>query len=393
MQAERKNGQTRRDQILEAAFAQAHANERWSLAEVAERIGMSKTAIYRHFKNRAEIESAMENQFRTDFARTIESSKNTPDGIRTALASFFRNNPGALYLFMHNIFTRPEYERELHEWLNTASPRVAAFTSFLERCDAEKRESLEIALLKNGVSIIIASFHVEGIESLQDDLLSILKDGLPGLRMPSSGRLDELEKISRIENAELENGNRLFDALAAAIRECGITKTTIERIAEKMGTAKSSLYFYYRNKGEMLRELIKNETDTIVSLCARRAAAGKNLAEQIFIVMSVQTNYLLLKPDMFPVFNWIRYETMKIPPGSAHPNFDAESFLASFHLDDFYPDDPDRKRKALALLKWSSSLSTSLALRAQRCEENNKNITQSIRIMFSSMMNGDKEIQ
>jgi len=388
----RETGQIRRIQILAAAFALAHTNERWSLAEVAERIGVSKTAIYRHFKNRAEIETAMEDEYRNDLALAIENAEYTPDGVRRALVAFYREKPGYLNFFMHNLFSSDGYDHALNEWLKTASPRVASFMSFLDGCTGEKKRRASTAFLKGYVSILIASFKEDGKEALQDDLVEVLGTGLKKMKLPSDRRMTELEKAATIEASEVVDGNRLFDAIAAAIREHGITKTTITNIAEKMGTAKSSLYFYYRNKDEMLGELVKKERDTMIDLIVKRMAPCKTFAEQIFVAMVVQANYLLLKPDMFAVFNWIRYETMRENTKCAHDDFDADRFLKEFHLEEFYPDESDRDRKAIATLKWAATLSTSITLHALKEGHGKQEIAQNIRAMLASMINGDKEI-
>lgn len=393
MPQERKPGRARHEQILKAAFELAHTNHGWSLAEVAERIGISKTAIYRHFKNRAEIENAMEETFRSDMLAALERSDGTAEGIRRAAVAFFRNNPGYLYLFMTNIFTRCAYDLEIGEWLKTSSPHVAGLFARAEKLSADGKDRFEAEILKNCVSILIASFRLTGFGKIQDDLLTLLRDGIPESRIPSAKRYDECEKEALIAAGELESGDRLFSAIAAVIHEHGITKTTIERIAEKMGMAKSSLYFFSRNKETMLAELVKKEIETMVSLCLKRIPAGKTFAEQLFIVMAVQANYLLMNPELFAVFNWIRYETMRVTHDQAHHDIDAETFLGLFRLDGIFANDPDARTKKIAVIKLAATLSTSVVLQSRRRGDDNKKTLGNIRVMHESIFRGDKEIQ
>jgi AcrR family transcriptional regulator len=195
-----------------------------------------------------------------------------------------------------------------------------------------------------------------------------------------------------IESAELGESNRLFNAIAASIHQHGVHDTTMETIAEKMGTAKSSLYFYGANKDAMLKRLIKSETETILMLCAKRADSGKTLAEQLFILMMVQANYLIIKPDFIPVFNWIRYETIKrkIVPLNDRP--DIARILESYRIGELYSDESsgaDRMMYAEMTISWASVLSTSTVIFGKKQGLDDVTLRKNICIMFESMMKGD----
>jgi len=293
---------------------------------------------------------------------------------------------------MHNIFSKEQYDQNLYTFLLSESPVVAAFARIAAGKTDDEREFLNISLLKNITSVLIAGFVIEGIEPMQKELVRILGSGLPGMELPPERRLDELEALSMISGDELSEAPKLFNAIAAAIKEYGISGTTIERIADKMGTAKSSLYFYFRNKSEMLNELVKKETETIISLCENRSAKGMNLAEQLFVVMSVQANYLLLKPEILAVFNWIRYETIRQPNEAQHADFDIDKFLKPYRLDGIPGKGHERKMRAVGLIKWASILSTSAIVQGKRLDADENISRKNIRRMFCSMLGGDKGI-
>jgi len=392
MDPETTEKKSRREQILEATLSLVQTSDRWSLAEVAEKIGVSKTAIYRHFRNRAEIEEALNDILRRDLLETFERGGSTPEEMRSSFVRYFRSHSGHLFLLMHNIFAKEQYDNSLFTWLQAESPKVAAFTRFISKKSAKEQTDLNMGLLKNITSVLIAGFVIEGIEPIQNELVRILGDGLPHMDIPAEKRLDELEVLSRIGGEELPEPPKLFTAIAAAIKEYGISGTTIERIAAKMGTAKSSLYFYFRNKNEMLNELVRKETDTIISLCENRSGQGRNLAEQLFIVMSVQANYLLLKPEILAVFNWIRDETIRQPNGAQHPDFDMDAFLKPYHLDGVGGEGMVKKMRAVGLIKWASILSTSTIIQGKRLGADEHTSRKNIRSMFCSMLNGDKGI-
>lgn len=391
MHANRTGGTARRNQILEAAFTLEHTNQGWSLAEVAKRIGVSKTAIYRHFRSRAEIEAAMEAELRNGLAAMIEASDGSPKGIRREAVSFFRMNPGYLSLLTSNLFTRPAYDFELVEWLKTASPRFAGLMDRVRDDDDEIRLRTGVSVLKNCVLILVASMHCDNLGRIQDLILDVLENGIAGCEVPADARYAECERVSRIEPGEIEPNGRLLDAISSAIQEHGIAKTTIERIAEKMGTAKSSLYFYCRNKEEMLAELVRNQTKTLLSLCAPRVREGKTFAERLFILMAVQAKYLALKPDMFQVFSWIRYETMRGEDRKPAHDEPSEEFLALFALNGGPFVDSEARMKVIAAIKLAAVLSTSVVLQSSRQGDTTERTMSTIRAMHKSVIRGDKE--
>lgn len=385
---------TRRQQIIDAAFALTGETSAWSLAEVADRIGVSKTALYRHFRNKEEIEEVMEAAFREGILEVIEGPENTADGFRRRLRAWFRENPGSIEFFVTRVFLRPDFEQTTYDWLVTRSPRVAGFHRSMADSDETERARMSAEVIKSIVSVILASVREPAIADLQDDLFETLKTGFPSLAQPADGRLDELDREADITEGELGEDNRLFAAIAASIREYGVAGTTTERIAEKMGIAKSSLYFYYPTKGAMFEELVKHQTEIIMALCTERVRGGKTLAEQLYSLMAVQANYLLLRPDILPVFNWIRFESVreKHRPGPCDREFAPMAGL--FRTEDLFPGgDKNAGRRLFALAQWASVLATSAVIQGFRQRDTKEKIRAGLRLLFRSMMAGDGGIR
>jgi len=367
---------------------------------LANSIGVSKTALYRHFESKAEIEDAMNEELYAEIKSKIESLsfdiKKPVDrrNLRRTITLFLREHQGYLFLLMDHFFSDDNYAASLFERLARESPESTGFMSSISSMSFEGQKQMLISILKNWISILLASFRIEGLDSNQERLLDVLENGIPRLEMPDEKRIKELEALSNIESAELRESNRLFGAIAASIHQYGVQDTTIETIAEKMGTAKSSLYFYGKNKDAMLKDLIKSETETILGLCAKRADSGKTLAEQIFILMMVHANYLLMKPDIIPVFNWIRAETIKrktVPPGDRP---DMARLLESYRIGELYSDGNDKTDKMMyaeMTISWASVLSTSCIIFGKKQGLDNASLRKNIYIMFESMMKGDNK--
>ena len=385
---------SRKEQILEVAFDLTRTSKQWSLAEVAQKIGVSKTALYRHFKNKAEIEEEMNSQFLNELVELIEKTETKTDVLRNAAVSFFRKNNGYLFLVINNLYSKPNYEDFLFEELRNKSQKAAKWTEhYLNACENEK-DIFTTEIMKNVASVMIAGFDIPEMEKIQRELLVLLKEGfttsLSSKKIPTEQRLLELQKECELVPKDIDSGNKVFNSIAAAIHEYGVGGTTISRIAEKMGSAKSSLYFYFENKEEMLMELVRQETGTILQLYIKRAEIGKTFLEQLFIIMMIQANYLILKPDFLPVFNWIRYETINTDPKKGPSHFDHFSFLSHFKYQELLGNEQQSAIRALAAIKWASMLSTTTITQGQRHNADLDRSHKNIRLMFHSMMSGDK---
>ncbi len=386
--------QTRRDQIIEAAFHLLGQKKDWSLSEAAERVGVSKTALYRHFSNRAGIEAAMEIHFRKALVRIVEGAGPDADSIRREAVALFRSENGYIAYLVNKVFNSPGYEYELFSFMQRHSPRTASLVHRMKSASPENREKIANLLFKSCVSVILAGINLDSMQGIQNELLDRIRDGFPFLAEPSTKRLAEIEQETVIDEGYIQEGGKIYTAIVSCIQKWGIHGTTIERIAEESGTAKSSLYFYHPTKESMLQELAETERENILALFERHVGSGRSFAEQLYIVMNVQKNYLLAKPDLIPVFNWIRYHQEERPqPVQDHGNvLDRIMRLFNWHELPGTGTDDDRF-KAAAIIKWASILATSVVVNHRRAEINRDEIGTQLRGLFYSMLRGDKEIE
>lgn len=71
----------------------------------------------------------------------------------------------------------------------------------------------------------------------------------------------------------------IIRAAEAVFQRWGVSKTTMEDIARQAGKAKSTLYYYFKNKDEVLDAMAQYELDRIIGL-AREMIAGKTTAKE-----------------------------------------------------------------------------------------------------------------
>lgn len=67
-----------------------------------------------------------------------------------------------------------------------------------------------------------------------------------------------MEKQERIEKEKLLRKNLILDAAVKTFARLGYDRTTVNDIAREAGYSKSNLYFYFKNKDEILFELIED---------------------------------------------------------------------------------------------------------------------------------------
>ena len=61
---------------------------------------------------------------------------------------------------------------------------------------------------------------------------------------------------SRLEQQKQEKKQNLLDAAYALFTEKGVAKTSVDEIVRGANVAKGTFYLYFRDKGDVLRELI-----------------------------------------------------------------------------------------------------------------------------------------
>ena len=137
---------SRKEQILQAAFELSRCNYSWSLSGLAAHIGVSKTALYRHFKNKDELLAAMDAIIVERLVSSIEEAEPEPKAVRISVTRLLRSENGILFRLLQNFGMRPGYEHLLFEQLAAQSPRVRALRDSITASPNSK--GLSVALVK-----------------------------------------------------------------------------------------------------------------------------------------------------------------------------------------------------------------------------------------------------
>jgi TetR/AcrR family transcriptional regulator, cholesterol catabolism regulator len=74
----------------------------------------------------------------------------------------------------------------------------------------------------------------------------------------------------------LERRQRLLDTAAAVIKEKGLEATSVNDIAERLGTDRASVYYYYGSKQEIFLALVRHAVEEVVVVAESIAAVEES---------------------------------------------------------------------------------------------------------------------
>ena len=103
-----------------------------------------------------------------------------------------------------------------------------------------------------------------------------------------------------------ERKSRILKAAEELFSQDGFRSTSVDRIAERAGEAKGSVYFYFHSKGNLYLMILLNASDAIVGEMER--AAMENLAadEKLANVGRAYILYLLEHPQYFRMLMFLQ---------------------------------------------------------------------------------------
>mgnify|MGYP002856507094 CR=1 FL=1 len=336
--------QTTKNLIIKAAFSfySEPCYKDFSLNEIAARVGISKPAIYRHFENKDAILKEMEKTFLDLLANHLRAvheferqggaaaiSKTNIPFARTI--QFFADNPQYINYFLTQFSTQLDYEEFLatelekrginkdfsgvYFWKDGA-PRFAFSESFYS--------GTSLLFFIKIREKVCSQMHIQPSSDFAQKLITFIEGGLQGcsregdLIFPqtiSDERKAFLKSHCKINKDDLPKEDKIFSALAAVIKKYKMSGVTIERIADELHMAKSSLYFYFDNKNEMMKKLILRELSFMSEVCRENAVEAANYSEHIYISMRSEMEYLLLRPSILPICGWLMQNSTNNPFG------------------------------------------------------------------------------
>lgn len=317
--------------ILDAAFSflEKPGFSSFSMNELAAKVGISKPAIYRHFTNKEAVLEAMEDRIVDNMAfflknvtcqNEIASQKSLAE-----LVDYFGSNPNHVNYFIAQMSSTPNYEERLFDKL---FDRGVAFLAHEDKNLYLKDFRNDMQKFSRHVFCGMSIFFFVSMqkrlmnlgkitkpsENFGDKVVALMLEGLSGTTQPSDAfhpesisesRKKEIFELCKIPHETFPEENRIFTALANVIEKYKIPGVTVERIADELNMAKSSLYEYFGNKNEMIKCLINKELQLLQTIIIENSVEAKNFTEYVYILMASEMEYFSHRPSIIPICGWL----------------------------------------------------------------------------------------
>ena len=341
-----------------------------SLAKLAETLGVSKAALYRHFPDKQTLLDAMEERFYDDYAaaikpaieETLKSSGKTgadssvDDGkwlekllsmVRFISGYFARHFDYFIYSLIklhgskeHNFFNvEPLFKRGV------------SFKELKLSFSAGEPSSLFLA----GITALFGTslFHKERLgikegalpkrlekawftEPSEETILRFTEAITERVRF---GLFFDRSLVDSLPYKELENRETgfpappdpLLKAVAEAVAEEGPWNASMETVAKKSGLSKSGLYAHFKSKEDMLSRLFMTEFDRIAHYTTAHASTADVREEQLYLAILSITSYLKARPEILVVLDWVRIQRLELDLSATAELFD---FFAELKIGD-----------------------------------------------------------
>lgn len=111
----------------------------------------------------------------------------------------------------------------------------------------------------------------------------------------ASRRTEPEERKVRI----LKAGEELFS-------EHGFVSTTVDKIADRAGQAKGSIYYYFHSKGDLYLTILLNASDAIIGEMERAAMEKAAAHEKVANIGKAYIRYLLEHPQYFRMLMFLQ---------------------------------------------------------------------------------------
>ncbi len=327
----KQNQKTTKELILDAAFSFLGRPNfaTFSMNSLAEKVGISKPAIYRHFKNKEALLDAMEELVIENLAEHLKdvASENfeTRKKSLASLIEYFSENPMHINYLIAQMSSNPNYEDRLFSKLydrDLSFVREGDENVYLKKFRSDMARFSEHVFCGMSIFYFVTlrerclSFGKIRGESkdFADKVVEIILGGLSGTTEGESPfrpspisdeRKRQLLELCKIDSSAFPEENRIFTALASVIEKYKVTGVTVERIAAELQMAKSSLYEYFDNKNEMIKCLINKELQLLKTIIIENTAEAKNFSEYVCILIASEMEYFSHRESIIPICGWL----------------------------------------------------------------------------------------
>ena len=372
-----------KEKILECAFG-LYEKPRMSgisLGEIAAKAGISKTAIFRHYKNKEELMEKMREKFFEAFALMISQLDDSRKpynlkGVEKAVRCVFdfcQNYPNYLSYFLQESLSDELLTEGVNMVLLDNGINVINEDVFKDKKNYVAQNMVPSFFQHTLLHFLILAFcsmkdvvKINDIERYKTKVSELIYSGLGKKKNPiSEERKSELDEHCKLQLESDEKSNRFFNAFVQLMQDNRSSKITVEKIAAALGMAKSSIYSFFANKNDYLMNMLFQETERVCAILKEKLAAAKNPDEAIYIMMRTQANYFAMRPQVIMLHGYFIFQEAALTPEDAKAfEKKAAELFKSIALAGIAPaafDFPVNNNEVL-FVKWVSGLTVGFML-------------------------------
>jgi AcrR family transcriptional regulator len=303
-----------KERILTEAFAElscAH-DPTVSLSNIAKRVGISKAAIFRHYKDKATLFDEMKGRFFDDLAATLYGdfpktgkSIKTYDLLRTIIR-FLAEKPEYFGVIKKMCSSAQGIEPLIAKEFGKRGIRTLAWSGKRH----SKKENISGVYAFTTIIYFVLQYRGAPNSSelppgvFADRLSNFIINGWSEIRELTAEEKREYDARCVIDPKSLPEENRFFSALMAVIIKHGFLGITVERIADELGMAKSSLYSFFENKDDLVSGLTRAEITYFIAVMSEKLDGITDLSAAVYVFLHVVYQYLLVRPALVVVIVW-----------------------------------------------------------------------------------------
>lgn len=312
-----------------------------SLTLISEKLCITKAALYRHFKSKESLIEYMTLNIKDTIAAKlkyfIEMAAATDDVIALYIrfmVDYFTESHYRLFFYTIILSKFPFFDSE--DMRKLRFEQIKILEKYLTKNNPALLENAENLLYYTSTTVMYyLSFQFYSkmfcctsghfieeyvlsdseIEEFKEDIINIVNYGFDTMGCSTDIDYNKIENSGEMKKESIPVRAKILDAIAFVVAEDGLWNVTIDKIAKKLGMAKSSLYLYFRNKNEMIVDMIETEFLSVNSLYKLWINESYDFYEKLYAHIYATFNYFKIDLEHMKIVNWMHFQNINLKNG------------------------------------------------------------------------------
>ena len=326
-----------KERIIQAAFSfyRTPLFREISLSEIAEKVGITKAAIFKHFKNKDALSNALREKVYADISVVLcemqEKYNNLQgDEALPLVIEFISKHQEYMNYILSTleevsedsfVLQLKKYGITLLNNIYNADGTIKDLGEYFQSVFVSTTMFVFVIIRQNINEITCLGEDERSLKEFSHNLTRLICDGLNGKDARISVlRLTEIDSICVKSLEGLKEIDRVLLAIAKVVSKSGFSKITIDKVAKELGMAKSSLYTWFANKNEMVKTLIQSEINQLYGIMVENMQKMQTSGERLYVMLQTVLAYLTNRPELLDVAKWLQMSDVELIDNSEKQN-------------------------------------------------------------------------